>query len=188
MKNSISTVLTAALFAVIFTQSAKAQSPSIASNKSTFHSTHYIDSSVNTAEAINATSPTSGVHPRALNDFAKHYKNATNVYWLKCKDGGAVAGFTLADIKNWAAYNKKGWWLYNVKRYDESKLPKDIKRNVRYTYPDYKIVGIEEVEIPLKTIYLVHINKGSELITVRIADNEMEEIETFEGYQESTDK
>lgn len=184
------TLFSAILGSIILTtgatsQSAHAQTPSIASNNANLTTvSNYNASSVDTIDKTNIAKPIITIHQRALKDFTKFYKQAKNEYWLTAKNGGFVVGFMAADIKTYVTYNKKGRWMYAIKRYDESQLAKQIKTDIRYAYPDYTILGAEEITVPQKLIYLVHIFKGTKLITLRICDNEMEEIETFDSYQE----
>ena len=184
MNNFFSAILGTVILAGTILEPAHAQTMSIASNNSKPSiSTNYniMDSS---NDVIIANSSIN-VHPKAIKDLAKNYKQATNIYWLKSTDGGVVAGFTAAEIKNWVTYNKNGRWLFGIKRYDATKLPNDIQASIKSAYPNYTILGADEIEIPQKVIYLINIYYKNTLIKLRVCNGEIEEQETFNGFHAS---
>ncbi len=118
------------------------------------------------------------INMRALKDFQKSFKNA-DASWYLTEDGGFVASFTEDNISNSVGYDKKGNWLYNIKRYDESKLSKDVRTEVKSTYYDFNITHVEEVQVNEQTIYIVHLEDAKNMKTLRICDGDMEEVQNF---------
>ena len=121
----------------------------------------------------------SSLNMRALKDFQKSFKDAANVSWYKAENGALLASFTIDEVKNSVAYDKKGRWLYSIKRYSEQKLPKDLRAGVKSVYYDFNIVNIEEVEINDQTIYIIHLEDATSMKTLRICDGDMEEVQNF---------
>ncbi len=73
-------------------------------------------------------------------------------------------------------YNKAGELLGTVKRYGASGLSKEISMMITNQFPDYTVIGVEEVTIPSEKtrVYYVHIGNDKKLQTVRIANGESE--------------
>src|SRR5262249_36229714 len=99
--------------------------------------------------------------------------------WYKLEDG-YLAEFSADDIKTSVLYDNRGWWKYSIRRYNESKLPADVRRIVKSTYFDYTITLIEEINVHEKVIYLVHIEDSKTLKNLRVCDGEMEIIEEYD--------
>jgi len=95
---------------------------------------------------------------------------------------GANAAGSVKDVKDAKAisttqvHDKKGRLLYQVKRYDENQMPKEIRSLVRSQYYDYNIVGVEEITIPgeEKSIYVVHLQDDTTIKIVKVYDGVME--------------
>jgi hypothetical protein len=127
------------------------------------------------ASASNAKA--SKMASRALKDFQKSFQDVANADWTATSEGGFVANFTENNVKSTVYYNSNGRWMHTIKRYDEKQLPKDIRQLVRSTYYDYNITSVEEVNVNLQVIYLVHIHGENHSKTLRIADGEMDVIQ-----------
>lgn len=121
----------------------------------------------------------STINLKALKDFQKSFKSATNASWYAASDGGFIASFKENDVQNSVAYDKKGNWVYNIKRYAEKDLPKDVRAEVKSTYYDFNITHVEEVLINDQTIYIVHMEDATQMKTLRVSDGEMQEIENL---------
>jgi hypothetical protein len=85
------------------------------------------------------------VSQKALNHFARTYKNVTGERWMTTANGFAVR-FTSNDIQTSVFYDCKGRWAGSVKYYKEEKMPSDLRHIVKSTYYDYNIMSVQEVE------------------------------------------
>ena len=119
------------------------------------------------------------VNERALKDFQRNFGNINDVTWYEAKNGGYIAKFANADVKTIVAYNPKGSWSYTINYYEEKKLPVDIKRMVKSTYYDYSIFGVAEVHFDEETVYMVYIQSENNFKTVRVHNDDMQEVESF---------
>lgn len=76
-------------------------------------------------------------------------------------------------------YNKKGNRLFTIAYYDEKGLPAAVRSLVKSVYYDYTIVTVEEVRLPERKVYLVDLQDDTSIKTVRVADDEMEEVRSL---------
>lgn len=121
---------------------------------------------------------TLNVSAKAIKDFTKNYK--AQPFWSNSANGGQTASFVESGIENSVYYDKKGHWICNIKRYDESKLSKEIRRVVKPVYYDYQINGVAEIILPGKIIHLLYVQDAHNFKTVRVCDGEMDVIEWFQ--------
>src|SRR5690348_7083025 len=150
MKKILKTFMAAAVTAVVLTQSVKAQfalrgSLPIDATRSSI--------SVE-GETKNETS-LSGVHPRAVKDFQKSFKDITSEQWSKLTDG-FIASFTMDSVQTRVAYNRNGRWQYTMQFYGENKLPRDIKSMVKSVYYDYNMYRVAEIHVDNQPLYIVY--------------------------------
>ncbi|MBL7699017.1 MAG: hypothetical protein JNK79_12710 [Chitinophagaceae bacterium] len=110
--------------------------------------------------------------------FQRSYPDVQNEKWTVDK-GYYFVTFTDGDIKNQVVYRQNGQLDYSMKTYGEKKLPKSIRSIVKGVYYDYKIIHAQELELNKSTIYLVKLSDASMSKAVRIADGQMEEIESY---------
>ncbi|CAN5245557.1 hypothetical protein BH11BAC6_BH11BAC6_15690 [soil metagenome] len=131
-------------------------------------------------DAAKATeSKTSLMNERALKGFKKSYKSAANASWYKTDDGAYIASFTEGNVKTAVTYDNKGRWLYSIKRYFESDLPKDVRNRIKSVYYDFSITCVDEVSINNEIIYCVHLEDATSFKMIRVTDDDMQEIQAF---------
>ena len=116
---------------------------------------------------------------KAVKDFSKTFKGASNAAWSETTDG-FMAKFTKDDVETKVFYDRKGRWIANIRNYQEDKLPKDIRQMVKSNYYDFSIFLVQEVTVGDKTAYLVKIEDKTSIKTIRITDEGMDEYEAFE--------
>lgn len=129
--------------------------------------------------------PTSGrieaskVSQKAVRDLTKSFKNASDEKWFSLQDG-FVAMFNQDGIDLQVAYDKRGNWLYAIRKYDETKMSSDLRHTVKSTYYDYSITQVQEIEKPRNTLtYIVHLEGKTDYINLKVSDGEMEEWQKF---------
>ena len=117
----------------------------------------------------------SKVHTRAMRDFLKRDKTASNVDWM-IVETGYVAKYTDENNSNCrTVYNNRGDFVYTIRQYYENKMPRDIRHIVKSVYYDYTITLVEQIEEnrwPL--VYVVHMEDATTLKNVRVCEREME--------------
>jgi len=145
------------------------------------------DVSLNTRTSVNKSSVTSGrsssastktINAKAIKHFNANYKNASDVQWSVLKDG-FMTMFTNQGNVSRVYYDKSGNWKFSVKYYGESKLPKDVRAQVKSTYYDFVIKSVQEITFADKTVYMVDIEGNNTTKELRICDGEMEIIHDF---------
>ena len=117
----------------------------------------------------------SKVHVRAMRDFLKRDKTASNVDWM-IVETGYVAKYTDENNSNCrTVYNNRGDFVYTIRQYYENKMPPDIRHIVKSEYYDYTITLVEQIEETRQPlVYVVHLEDPTTLKNVRICEREME--------------
>jgi hypothetical protein len=65
-----------------------------------------------------------------------------------------------------------------MKYYEENRLPRNIRAQIKSTYFDYKIFIVQEIEsAEHPTTYIVNLQGDSEWIKVKLCQGEMEVLE-----------
>jgi hypothetical protein len=129
------------------------------------------------ATANDATVNFSDVNLKALRNFNQKFKNVTSEKWYEMPDGYR-ATFASDGIRNRLDYDKNGNWLHTIRYYDEKKLPVEVRRLVVTSYLDYNIRSVEEIEAPRTPLfYVIHLEGQAQWINIKVADNEIYEIE-----------
>jgi hypothetical protein len=133
---------------------------------------------MNTARSITR------VHVKAMRDFLKRDKTASNVDWM-IVENGYVAKFTDCNNSNCrTVYNNWGQFVYTIRQYHENVLPRDIRGIVKSQYYDYTITLVEQIEETQKPlVYVVHLENATTLINVRVSEREMEVMEEYRKSQ-----
>jgi hypothetical protein len=117
----------------------------------------------------------SRVHTRAMRDFLKRDKTASNVDWM-IVETGFVAKYTDENNSNCrTVYNNRGDFVYTIRQYYENKMPRDIRHIVKSVYYDYTITLVEEIEETRRPlVYVVHMEDATTLKNVSVCEREME--------------
>ena len=118
------------------------------------------------------------VHIKAIRNLYDRYGDANNETWYST-DYGFRAKFKQDGISFMADYNKRGEWLNTIKTYDETRLPKDIRRKVRQEYYDYHIFLVQEFNRSNDTVYLVKIEDDRTWKTLWVTDDGTEVVEDY---------
>jgi hypothetical protein len=122
----------------------------------------------------------SNIHIRAVRDFKKKYSNAVDETWLAASRGFTVR-FVEDAVLTTVRYKSNGDWIHTVKRYHEPKLAKDIRATVKPVYYDYSILVIYELVDPYtkEPEYYLHMKQHQLYKVVKVANGEMEEVQSF---------
>jgi len=128
---------------------------------------------------LSASNNNSTMSTKALKNFSKTFKDADNAAWEETGDG-LKAEFTKDGIETNVFFDRKGRWIANVRNYQEDKLPKEIRHQVKSVYYDYNIFYVQEITVGDKMAYLVKMEDKSSVKTIRVVDGEMDEYLAFE--------
>jgi len=170
MKNFLIAFAAGSILALASTNGANAQNSSAIK----------IDKSVFPGES-NALVSTSSISTKALKDFKKSYKNASDEKWAKSANG-ITAQFTSNGIANIVYYDKKGNWEASLKNYSEDKFDRSVRAIVKSKYYDYKITQVQEVETAATLgtpTYMVHIEGDNDFKIIRVSEGAMDVYEEF---------
>jgi len=115
---------------------------------------------------------------RALKNFNKSNANATDVSWYKVSTG-FIAHFSTPGVDTKIGYNKRGVWQYNLCTYMESGLPSNLRNMVRQQYYNYEILVCYTYETNGGTVYIIKMDDGKTLKTVKILNNEIIDTENY---------
>lgn len=111
---------------------------------------------------------------KAVRGFKSSWQHINNETWYQIPDGHR-ARFAENGVLHLVTYNKKGKWLHTLRQYDESKLDREIRAQVKSVYYDYSIILIEEIEQSMKPrTYIIHMEDKVSFKNVKVCDREME--------------
>jgi hypothetical protein len=116
---------------------------------------------------------------KILEYFIWPFENAENIAWGKVDDN-LLAEFTVGDIKNRALFDKRGNLIYTIAYSDEKLLPQYYRQMVHNLYAKYKINQVARVNEALREIWVVKLETSDKFLTVRIENDEQEEVEKFQ--------
>ncbi len=127
---------------------------------------------------INGTSPNL-IASRAIRNFSKDFKNATDVRWILSDGGGYIAKFIYKGVNCRADYDYKGHCLTSYKYYNEDKLPREVRHLVKSNYFDFNIYRVAELFISNKIVYVVTLESNESWMKISVIDGEMAIMEKF---------
>jgi len=168
MKNSLIALVAGFAFSVALSTNAHAQT-----QKNVLMLT-----SPETLAPITGFVPAANVSSRALRDFKRTFPSVADEQWSQIKDGW-LATFSRDGVRSKVVYSNHGDWQFTIDYYGEQKLPTEVRNEVKSSYFDYSISGVEEVHVQDKDIYIIHMQDAKTWKVVRVADGEMELIEDF---------
>ena len=111
---------------------------------------------------------------KAVRSFRNTYLYVDNETWYKIPEGYR-ARFTEDGVLYLVTYNKKGKWMHTMRQYDETKLQRDVRAQVKSVFYDYNIVLIEEIEYFRKPLtYIIHMEDKVSFKNIIMSEREME--------------
>ncbi|OQP50622.1 hypothetical protein A4H97_01930 [Niastella yeongjuensis] len=119
------------------------------------------------------------VNIRAVRDFVSRYGDATDAAWHRSNDN-YIAVFYKDSIQHRVIYTNRGDLSYIMKYYEENRMPRNIRAQVKSTYFDYKIYVVQEIETPEHpAVYIVNLQGDTDWKKVKLCQGEMEIMEEF---------
>jgi hypothetical protein len=107
------------------------------------------------------------INPKAMDDFQTRYKEASKVLWIANTEG-FVSYFNKDGLMNRVYYDKKGHWIFSVLMYNEDKLPRNIRSNVKSQYFDMAITLVEELQYQDSKAYVVYLEDHSNIKILKV--------------------
>ncbi|HEY1870261.1 MAG TPA: hypothetical protein VGG71_04340 [Chitinophagaceae bacterium] len=107
------------------------------------------------------------VNVKATKDFESRFTNVSSAKWFFTNDG-FEAFFVQSGSGNRAFYNKKGRWTCSVITYDENKLPRDLRAQIKSTYYDMTISQVQEIQNPDHSVYIVTLQDKFTIMVLKI--------------------
>jgi len=119
------------------------------------------------------------INVRAMRDFVSRYGDVADAIWHTTRDG-YVAVFFRDSVQHRVIYSHRGDLNFIMKYYEESRMARNVRAQVKSTYYDYKIFIIQEIESPNHpTIYIVNLQGDTDWKKVRLCQGEMEVMEEY---------
>ncbi|GAO42573.1 hypothetical protein [Flavihumibacter petaseus] len=116
---------------------------------------------------------------RAARSFKKKFGDVSEEKWYSTRDGQRIK-FVKNGVSCMADYTNSGTFLQLIRTYSEQQLPTEVRLRVRSEYLDYNIFLVQELQIPRKeTIYLVKIEDKTSWKTLRVSDQDIDELEVY---------
>ncbi len=117
---------------------------------------------------------------RALRSFRKQFGAVEQESWYTTNEGLRVK-FVQGGILQSADYSTGGRLQYLVKTYGEELLPRAVRNRVKSEYFDHSIFLVQEIQCPLhETIYLVKIEDKTSWLTLRVSDQDIGVLESYD--------
>ncbi|MEY2596167.1 MAG: hypothetical protein RI965_1439 [Bacteroidota bacterium] len=121
---------------------------------------------------------TTEVNQRLYDAFRKSFPEADNLAWYKY-DKEYLAKFIIKDMSHNALYRQKGMMVYDISYGYENNMPADTKDLVNRNYDNYKIIRAINVKASGRNIWIVKLEGMKKYLTVRIEDQEIDEVESY---------
>lgn len=118
------------------------------------------------------------VNQRLYEAFRKSFPEAEDLAWYKY-DKDYLAKFIVKDMSHNALYRQKGSMVYDISYGYEHNLPDETKALVDRNYDDYKIIRTINIKAGSRNIWVVKLEGMKKYITVRIEDQEIDEVESL---------
>ena len=117
------------------------------------------------------------VNKKAAVDFKERFGSPAGIRWFSDKNG-FTSYFKVDGFTDKVCYDKKGNWQYSTIFYGESKLPKEVRAEVKSVYYDMSIILVEEVQTVNGKGYVVNLEDKTTIRVIKMNDQgEMETIQ-----------
>ena len=118
------------------------------------------------------------VAPNVNKAFKKAFPDAEELSWYKY-DKEYLAKFIIKDMNHNTLYRKNGVMKYDISYGYETNLPEKIKEIVTGVYDNYKIIRAINIKVTDRNIWVVKLEGMKKYVTVRVENEEMDEVESF---------
>ena len=116
--------------------------------------------------------------PKVSDAFRKAFPDAENLSWNKY-DREYLAKFLAKDMEHNALFRQNGYMKYDISYGYETNIPDETKKLVTGTYDNYNIIRAINIKAEGRDIWIVKMEGMKKFVTVKVEDNEMDEVESF---------
>jgi hypothetical protein len=116
------------------------------------------------------------VSERVLRDFKGSFKNVAEPHWYNLHDNYLVKFFARGQ-KNSVLYDNTGYMIYHIIYGTSASLPNTDLEMVNNKYPGRKIINAIHVDQNQRSVWVVNMEVGTDLVLARIEQDQMEEVE-----------
>jgi hypothetical protein len=118
------------------------------------------------------------IAPNVNKAFKKTFPDAEDLSWYKY-DKEYLAKFITKDMNHNTRFRQNGVMKYDISYGYETNLPEKIKEMVNRVYDNYKIIRAINIKVTERNIWVVKLEGMKKYLTVRVEDDEMDEVESF---------
>ena len=116
--------------------------------------------------------------PKVSDAFRKAFPDAENLSWYKY-DREYLAKFLAKDMEHNALFRQNGYMKYDISYGYEKNVPEETKKLVTDSYDNYNIIRAINIKAEGRDIWIVKMEGMKKYITIRVENNEMDEVESF---------
>ena len=116
--------------------------------------------------------------PKVSDAFRKAFPDAENLSWYKY-DREYLAKFLAKDMEHNSLFKQNGYMKYDISYGYETNIPDETKKLVTSTYDNYNIIRAINIKADGRDIWIVKMEGMKKFVTVRVENNEMDEVESF---------
>ena len=116
--------------------------------------------------------------PKVSDAFRKAFPDAENLSWYKY-DREYLAKFLTKDMEHNSLFKQNGYMKYDISYGYEENVPEETKKLVTDTYDNYNIIRAINIKAEGRDIWIVKMEGTKKYVTVRVENNEMDEVESF---------
>ncbi|HSZ32084.1 MAG TPA: hypothetical protein VK772_02175 [Puia sp.] len=117
------------------------------------------------------------VNKKAATDFKDRFGNPAGTRWFSDEEG-FTSYFKVDGFTDKVCYDKKGNWKYSTIYYGESKIPKNVRAEVKSIYYDMSIIQVEEVQTLNGKGYVINLEDQTTIRIIKLnEEGEMEIIQ-----------
>lgn len=110
--------------------------------------------------------------------FTRAYGVNASQNWIAV-DKNFLNSFYADGIRTNTLYSRNGYLIYSIVYGTEEQLPGNLKEMVKDNYCNYDITSVTEVKENNRHIWVVQLQNSKEVITARIEDDEIEQVQQF---------
>jgi len=119
------------------------------------------------------------ISTKALQSFDHLFGKSQFVNWSAAGKNYLIT-FSLENKKYRALLNKNGFLVYSICYGTEKDMPASIRKIVKSMYYDYTINMTMQVNQQNRSIWLVFLEDSHQFLTVRIENDELEEVQQMD--------
>ena len=110
--------------------------------------------------------------------FMRQFGEVTSQSW-RVAGQNFLSHFYMNGLPTNALFSKNGYLIYTITYSTEKQMPANLRKLVKSEYLDYDITMASEIKQDNRDIWVVQLQNTNEIITARIENGELEEVQQF---------